>query len=157
MPQIGSDLLTVSEDLVKLLEQSAATLATVAHRLDEEFANRFTGSQPNPAGIITRVKKLEQQLPKLRQQCQEIMSQKQELIDHARRELSSNTVQLQQLCNRSGAPPSEGSAAVYAGYSKALQDWDSSMGSRTAVDLGNQDAAYSKESLNWALAQSNLE
>ena len=45
MLQIGSDLLTVSEDLVKLLEQSAATLATVAHRLDEEFANRFTGSQ----------------------------------------------------------------------------------------------------------------
>jgi hypothetical protein len=56
----------------------------------------------------------------------------QELVDHARRELSSNTAQLQQLCTRSGAPPIEGSAGVYAGYNKALQDWDASMASRSA-------------------------
>lgn len=41
MSQLGSELPTVCEDLISLLEKSHTTLSLVARKLEEEFSDRF--------------------------------------------------------------------------------------------------------------------
>ena len=160
----ASDLQRAGEDLVSLLERSGAALATVARRLEEEFADRFAADGVNPLAVARRVRRLERDLPELKARCQEVIAAKQELADAARSLLRGNRETLQALAARSGAPRHDDAAAV-AAFDGALNEWDAQL--RRAREAGGVvdgvggcvlgGGGYSAEGLNAALARSNLQ
>ncbi|KIY99690.1 hypothetical protein MNEG_8269 [Monoraphidium neglectum] len=151
----SSDLAVAGEDLIGLLERSGTTLAQVARRLEEEFADRFSDVGVNPLAIIKRIRRLERDLPELKEQCQALITTKQELTDSARQLLHSNRDQLQALNARSGAPQHD-DAAVVGAFDSAIGEWDSQM-RRARENAGGGGLAYTTQALNLALARSNLQ
>lgn len=67
-----------TEGLVRLLTKANHDLTVVQHRLDKEFQQIYP-ENANPMKLVSRIKKIQQDLSTLEEQCRELLTAKQVL------------------------------------------------------------------------------
>ncbi|CAN6539535.1 unnamed protein product [Malus baccata var. baccata] len=85
-----------TDGLVKLLTKANHDLTVVQHRLEREFQQIYPDNA-NPMKLVSRIKKIQEELSTLEDHCRQLLSAKQDLIDKARTTLVGNRNQLQRM------------------------------------------------------------
>ncbi|EXC18764.1 hypothetical protein L484_007137 [Morus notabilis] len=85
-----------TDGLLKLLTKANHDLTLVQQRLEKEFQQVYPDNA-NPMKLVSRIKKIQEDLSALKEQCHELLSAKQGLIDGARTLLVGNRSLLQRM------------------------------------------------------------
>ncbi|AQK55881.1 uncharacterized protein LOC100276200 [Zea mays] len=110
-------------DVLLTLTNARGTLADVQRRLDLEFRAAYP-DHANPAKLVARVKRLEEEAAALKEMCRDLLTQKQELIDQIRVSLMAQRGMTQRLLAASGLPPlSDADETVHNSLNEVIQDW----------------------------------
>uniref|UniRef100_A0A453AY66 Protein FAM33A n=1 Tax=Aegilops tauschii subsp. strangulata TaxID=200361 RepID=A0A453AY66_AEGTS len=90
-------------DVYLTLVGASNTLADVQRRLDLEFRASYP-DHANPAKLVGRVKRVQEEVAALKDLCRDLLAQKQELIDMMRTSLAAQRSATQRLLASSGLP-----------------------------------------------------
>ncbi|KAM6542031.1 hypothetical protein CsatB_006478 [Cannabis sativa] len=85
-----------TDGLENLLKKANHDLTLVQLKLDKEFQQTYP-ENANPMKIVSRIKKLQEDLFTLKDQCRELLSAKQDLIDKARTVIVGNRNSIQRM------------------------------------------------------------
>ncbi|KAK4853823.1 hypothetical protein QYF36_015257 [Acer negundo] len=91
------------DGLMSLLTKSNHELATIHYQLEKEFQKIYP-ENANPMKLVSRVKKLQEDLSTLKDQCQELLAAKQDLIDKAQTTLVGNRTLVRRMQASLGVP-----------------------------------------------------
>ncbi|KAK9947234.1 hypothetical protein M0R45_012666 [Rubus argutus] len=112
-----------TEGLVRLLTKANHDLTVVQHRLDTEFQQIYPESA-NPMKLVSRIKKIQQDLSTLEEQCRELLTAKQDLIDKARTTLVGNRNLVQRMEASMGiSPSSDTNDSAFANFNLIIDEW----------------------------------
>ncbi|KAK1268992.1 hypothetical protein QJS04_geneDACA022848 [Acorus gramineus] len=78
-------------------------LTFVRRELDKQFDKSYPNNV-NPCKLVSRIRRIQEELPSLKEQCRELLTAKQDLIDNARSILVGNRSLLQRLQASCGLP-----------------------------------------------------
>ncbi|EOY29294.1 Uncharacterized protein TCM_036881 [Theobroma cacao] len=92
-----------ADNLVNLFSKANHDLLVVHYRLEKEFQQIYPDNA-NPMKLVSRIKKIQEELSSLTEQCRELLSAKQDLIDKARTTLVGNRNLLQHMQAPMGIP-----------------------------------------------------
>ncbi|XVF89430.1 hypothetical protein PTKIN_Ptkin19aG0129600 [Pterospermum kingtungense] len=92
-----------ADNLVNLFTKAKHDLLVVQYRLEKEFQQIYPDNA-NPMKLVSRIKKIQEELSSLTEQCRELLSAKQDLIDKARTTLVGNRNLLQRMQASMGIP-----------------------------------------------------
>ncbi|KAM5564637.1 hypothetical protein ABKV19_018951 [Rosa sericea] len=117
---MGQEHHEATEGLVRLLTKANHDLAVVQHRLDKEFQQIYP-QNANPMKLVSRIKKIQQDLSTLEDQCRQLLTAKQDLIDKARTTLVGNRNLVQRMEASMGISDSDDSA--FANFNQIIDEW----------------------------------
>ncbi|XP_015695761.2 uncharacterized protein LOC102710349 [Oryza brachyantha] len=118
-------------DLLSTLAAANSTLADVQRRLDVEFRAAYP-DHANPAKLVARLKRIQEEVAALKGLCRDLLAQKQELIDTMRTSLAAQRRATQRLLASSGLPPmSDKEEAAYASLNQIIDEWTAHVGPAT--------------------------
>ncbi|PRQ16688.1 putative spindle and kinetochore-associated protein [Rosa chinensis] len=86
---MGQEHHEATEGLVRLLMKANHDLTVVQHNLDRELQQSYP-QNANLMKLVSRIKKIQQDLSTLEDQCRQVLTAKQDLIDKARTTLVGN-------------------------------------------------------------------
>ncbi|KAJ1281413.1 hypothetical protein BS78_04G303800 [Paspalum vaginatum] len=110
-------------DILSTLADGSAALADVQRRLDLEFRASYP-DHANPAKLVARVKRVQEEVAALKELCRDLLTQKQELIDRIRMSLVAQRGTTQRLLAASGLPPlSEADEAAHSSLNVVIDEW----------------------------------
>ncbi|VAH43291.1 unnamed protein product [Triticum turgidum subsp. durum] len=110
-------------DVYLTLVGASNTLADVQRRLDLEFRASYP-DHANPAKLVGRVKRVQEEVAALKDLCRDLLAQKQELIDMMRTSLAAQRSATQRLLASSGLPLMTGDEeAAYASLKQVIDEW----------------------------------
>ncbi|KAF5957414.1 hypothetical protein HYC85_004639 [Camellia sinensis] len=108
------------DNLVNLLTKASHDLTLVQHKLEKEFQQIYPDNA-NPIKLVSRIKKLQQDLSSLKEQCRVLLAAKQDLIDKARTTLVGNRSSLQRLQASTGIPvTSDSDDPAYTNFNQVI-------------------------------------
>nr|DAD27507.1 TPA_asm: hypothetical protein HUJ06_028975 [Nelumbo nucifera] len=111
------------DNLLNLFTKASYDLSVVQHRLEKEFQNIYP-ENANPMNLVSRVKKIQDELSSLKDQCRELLAAKQDLIDQARTTLVGNRSLLQRMQTSSGLPVTRDfDDPAYADFNQIIDEW----------------------------------
>ncbi|GJM87216.1 hypothetical protein PR202_ga03150 [Eleusine coracana subsp. coracana] len=117
-------------DVFSTLADASAALADVQRRLDLEFRASYPDHdlrrrlQVNPAKLVARVKRIQEEAAALKELCRDLLTQKQELIDKMQRSLTAQRGATQRLLAVSGLPPmSEADVDAHDSLNEVIDEW----------------------------------
>ncbi|GMY21054.1 spindle and kinetochore-associated protein 2 [Fagus crenata] len=100
----------------------------VQHRLEKEF------QQENPMKLLSRIKKVQEDLLTLKEQCHELLKAKQDLIDKARTTLVGKRTLLQQMQASVGIPfISDSDDSAFANFNQIVDEGEAQVRSKTVI------------------------
>ncbi|KAB1204772.1 hypothetical protein CJ030_MR8G027381 [Morella rubra] len=176
------------DSLVNLFTKANHDLTVVQHRLEKEFQQVYPDNrsiihyydgilnfeyclQANPINLVSRIKKMQEDLLNLKEQCHELLAAKQDLIDKARTTLIGNRSLLQRMQASVGIPltcDSDDSAFanfnqnsanqnLFAGRNQLniVDEWAVQVRSRTGDERQESDAQDINKLLFSAIVQTN--
>ncbi|KAK1438402.1 hypothetical protein QVD17_04211 [Tagetes erecta] len=127
------------DGLVNLLTKANNDLTVVHNRLDKEFRQIYPDNA-NPMKLVSRIKKIQDELPSLKEQCRELLSAKQDLIDKARTTIVGNRASLQRLQTSIGIPVTNDSDdTAFTNFNEVIDEWAQQVRSKTG-DEGHEDS-----------------
>ncbi|KAK3155506.1 hypothetical protein QOZ80_2BG0204070 [Eleusine coracana subsp. coracana] len=110
-------------DVFSTLADASAALADVQRRLDLEFRASYP-DHVNPAKLVARVKRIQEEAAALKELCRDLLTQKQELIDKMQRSLTAQRGATQRLLAVSGLPPmSEADVDAHDSLNEVIDEW----------------------------------
>uniref|UniRef100_A0A2P2KAQ7 Protein FAM33A n=1 Tax=Rhizophora mucronata TaxID=61149 RepID=A0A2P2KAQ7_RHIMU len=92
-----------TDGLLNLLKKGSHDLNAVQFKLEREFQQVYPDNA-NPMKLVSRIKKIQEDLTFLNDQCRELLAAKQDLIDKARTTLIGNRSLLQRMQASVGIP-----------------------------------------------------
>ncbi|KAM5564638.1 hypothetical protein ABKV19_018951 [Rosa sericea] len=136
---MGQEHHEATEGLVRLLTKANHDLAVVQHRLDKEFQQIYP-QNANPMKLVSRIKKIQQDLSTLEDQCRQLLTAKQDLIDKARTTLVGNRNLVQRMEASMGISDSDDSA--FANFNQIIDEWKVQARSKAGNDLQSNEFYY---------------
>jgi len=131
------------------LEKAQADLEWVGNKLEQEFSSRYKGGEINPMDVMTRIHRLNAELPAVASECSEVLQAKQLIVDAAKHSLVGNTEELQRLERKAGIEHSDDGEAALRSFHTAVQELEAKL------RLPHAGAgALSRAELNEAVAHS---
>ncbi|OVA03165.1 hypothetical protein BVC80_8085g5 [Macleaya cordata] len=128
------------DDLVNLFSKANHDLTVVHNRLEKEFQQIYPDNA-NPLKLVSRIKKIQEDLSSLKDQCRELLAAKQDLIDKARTGLVGNRSLLQRMQTSSGIPPtSDSDDPAYTNFNQIIDEWIVQVRSKTGDDKQDSDS-----------------
>ncbi|GFQ05638.1 hypothetical protein PHJA_002707900 [Phtheirospermum japonicum] len=119
------------DGLLNLFSKANRDLSTVHHKLHKEFQQVYP-DHANPMKLVSRLKKIEEEMSSLKDQCRELLAAKQDLIDKARTLLVGNRTQLQRLQASTGIPVTrDADDPAYASFNQIIDEWATQVKSKT--------------------------
>lgn len=110
-------------DILSTLADANAALADVQRRLDLEFRASYP-DHANPAKLVARLKRVQEEVAALKDLCRDLLTQKQELIDRISVSLVSQRGTTQRLLAASGLPPlSDADEAAQNSLDQVIDEW----------------------------------
>ncbi|VAH27487.1 unnamed protein product [Triticum turgidum subsp. durum] len=110
-------------DVYLTLVGASNTLADVQRRLDLEFRASYP-DHANPAKLVGRVKRVQEEVAALKDLCRDLLAQKQELIDMMRTSLAAQRSATQRLLASSGLPlMTDDEEAACASLKQVIDEW----------------------------------
>ncbi|KAK1620532.1 hypothetical protein QYE76_026049 [Lolium multiflorum] len=110
-------------DVFLTLVGASNALADVQRRLDLEFRASYP-DHANPAKLVGRVKRVQEDVAALKDLCRDLLAQKQELIDLMRTSLAAQRSATQRLLASSGLPlMTEDDEAAYGNLKQVIDEW----------------------------------
>ncbi|KAF6137890.1 hypothetical protein GIB67_014019 [Kingdonia uniflora] len=128
------------DDLVNLLTKANNDLTFVQNRLEKEFHQTYPHNA-NPLMLVSRMKKIQEDLSILKDQCRHLLAAKQDLIDKARTTLVGNRNLLQRMKASSGIPSTSFDDPTYTNFNQIIDEWIAQVRSKTGDkhDSDSQD------------------
>ncbi|KAI5008319.1 uncharacterized protein LOC123425072 [Hordeum vulgare subsp. vulgare] len=110
-------------DVYLTLLGASNTLADVQRRLDLEFRASYP-DHANPAKLVGRLKRVQEEVAALKDLCRDLLAQKQKLIDMMRTSLAAQRSATQRLLASSGLPlMTDEEEATYTSLKKVIDEW----------------------------------
>ncbi|GER39738.1 spindle and kinetochore-associated protein 2 [Striga asiatica] len=142
------------DGLLNLFSKANRDLSAVHNKLHKEF-NQVYPDHANPMKLVSRLKKIEEEMSSLKDQCRELLAAKQDLIDKARTLLVGNRTQLQRLQSSAGVPvTSDADDPAYVSFNQVIDEWGMQVKSKTENEL-ESDSNDINQLLFSAIVQSN--
>ncbi|CAN6274133.1 unnamed protein product [Urochloa humidicola] len=121
-------------DVLSTLADASAALDDVQHRLDLEFRASYSDNA-NPAKLVARMKRIQQDVAALKELCRDILTQKQELIDRIHVNLVTQRGTTQRLLAASGLDPlSDADEAAHSSLNQVIDEWNAHVSPITGED-----------------------
>ncbi|KAL6216018.1 hypothetical protein ACLB2K_009245 [Fragaria x ananassa] len=121
--KMGQEHHEATEGLVRLLTKANHDLTAVQHRLDKEFQQIYP-QNANPMKLVSRIKKIQQDLSTLEDQCRHLLTAKQDLIDKARTTLVGNRNLVQRMEASMGiSPTTDSHDSAFANFNQIIDEW----------------------------------
>ncbi|KAK3210771.1 hypothetical protein Dsin_015477 [Dipteronia sinensis] len=141
------------DGLMSLLTKSNHELATIHYKLEKEFQKIYP-ENANPMKLVSRVKKLQEDLSTLKDQCQELLAAKQDLIDKAQTTLVGNKTLVRRMQASLGVP-SESEDPAFDSFKQVIDEWTIQVRSRTGDEKHESDSEDINKLLFSAIVESN--
>ncbi|CAA0814992.1 Unknown protein [Striga hermonthica] len=126
------------DGLLNLFSKANRDLSAVHNKLHKEF-NQLYPDHANPMKLVSRLKKIEEEMSSLKDQCRELLAAKQDLIDKARTLLVGNRTQLQRLQSSAGVPvTSDADDPAYVSFNQIIDEWGMQVKSKTDNELESE-------------------
>ncbi|XP_022882789.1 uncharacterized protein LOC111399612 [Olea europaea var. sylvestris] len=123
------------DGLLNLFSKANRDLSMVYNKLQKEFQQVYP-DHANPMKLVTRLKKIEEEMSSLKNQCRELLTAKQDLIDKARTILEGNRSMVQRLQASTGIPiTSESDDPAYVSFNQVIDEWTAHVRSRTEDEM----------------------
>ncbi|KAI6689573.1 hypothetical protein NL676_026401 [Syzygium grande] len=142
-----------TDQLVNLFHKSHHDLAVIHHRLEREF-HQIYPDNANPLKLVTRIKKVLEDVSSLKDQCQELLVAKQDLIDQARTTLVGNRGLLRKMQASVSIPvTSDSEDSAYANFNQVIDEWTKQVQSASGAKEHVADAEDLNKLLFSAIVQ----
>ncbi|KAK9130289.1 hypothetical protein Sjap_010776 [Stephania japonica] len=143
------------DDLFNLFTKANNDLTVVHNRLHKEFQQTYPDNA-NPLKLVSRIKKIQDELSSLKVQCRELLTAKQDLIDKARAILVGNRNLIQRMQGSCGvSPASDSDDSAYVNFNQIIDEWTSQIRSKTEDDMHCSDSKDINRLLFSAVVQGN--
>ncbi|XP_058203553.1 uncharacterized protein LOC131317887 [Rhododendron vialii] len=143
------------DGLVNLFTKANHDLTVVQHKLEKEFQQIYP-DHANPMKLVSRIKKVQEDLSALQEQCRELLAAKQDLIDKARTTLVGNISSLQRLQASTGvAVTSDSQDPAYTNFNKIIDEWTAQLRSRKGDVTEDSSSEDVNQLLFSAIVQGN--
>ncbi|XP_024029182.1 uncharacterized protein LOC21390543 [Morus notabilis] len=143
-----------TDGLLKLLTKANHDLTLVQQRLEKEFQQVYPDNA-NPMKLVSRIKKIQEDLSALKEQCHELLSAKQGLIDGARTLLVGNRSLLQRMQSSMEVPLTDDAGdSAFDYFNQIIDEWTGQVRSGTG-DESNSNPEDVNKLLFSAIVQSN--
>ncbi|KAH7841743.1 hypothetical protein Vadar_033706 [Vaccinium darrowii] len=143
------------DGLVNLFTKANHDLTMVQHKLEKEFQQIYP-DHANPMKLVSRIKKVQEDLLSLQKQCRELLAAKQDLIDKARTTLVGNVSSLQRLQASTGvAITSDSQDPAYTNFNKIIDEWTAQVRSRKGDLTDDSSSEDVNQLLFSAIVQGN--
>ncbi|KAK1367589.1 Spindle and kinetochore-associated protein 2 [Heracleum sosnowskyi] len=130
------------DNLLNLFTIANRDLNVVENRLEKEFQKIYP-QNANPMELVSRIKKIEDELVFLKQECGHLLAAKQDLIDKARTTLVGNRLSIQRLQASTGVPvTSDSDDPAYNNFNQIIDEWTVQVRSKMSddePDSGSED------------------
>lgn len=128
-----------ADGLMNMFMKANHDLSIVYHKLEKEFGQIYPDNA-NPIMLVSRIKKVQDDLVSLKEQCREVLAAKQDLIDKARTTLVGNKLLVQQLEASTGvAVTKDSDDSSYSNFKEVIDEWTTQIRSRTG-DEGHESS-----------------
>ncbi|KAA3458079.1 spindle and kinetochore-associated protein 2 [Gossypium australe] len=130
-----------ADNLVNLFTKANHDLLVVQYRLEKEFQQIYPDNA-NPMKLVSRIKKIQEELSSLTEQCRELLSAKQDLIDKARTILVGNRNLLQRMQASTGTSlTSDSDDPALTNFNQIIDEWTDQVRSRIGVQAIDTSAS----------------
>ncbi|XP_062097213.1 uncharacterized protein LOC133803258 [Humulus lupulus] len=144
-----------TDGLAKLLKKANHDLTLVQLKLEKEFQQIYP-ENANPMKIVSRIKKIQEDLSTLKEQCRELLSAKQDLIDKARTVIVGNRSSLQRMRKSMGLTDTDDSGdSAFESFNQIIDEWTVQVRSRTGGEINGSDSEDVNKLLFSAIVESN--
>lgn len=128
------------DDLENLFSKTNHDLTLVQTKLSKEFQQTYP-DDVNPMKLISRIKKVQEDLSSVKVQCRQLLSAKQDLIDKARATLVANRSLVQRMQASSGVlPTSDSDDLAYTNFQQIIDEWTVQFRSETGAEKHDFDS-----------------
>ncbi|KAL8106960.1 uncharacterized protein LOC141670561 [Apium graveolens] len=135
------------DNLLNLFTIANHDLNVVENRLEKEFQKIYP-QNANPMELVSRIKKIEDELVFLKQECGHLLAAKQDLIDKARTTLVGNRLSIQRLQASTGVPvTSDSDDPAYNNFNQIIDEWTVQVRSK----MGDDEPDSGSEDINQKL------
>ncbi|MBA0674005.1 hypothetical protein Goari_015623 [Gossypium aridum] len=122
-----------ADNLVNLFTKANHDLLVVQYRLEKEFQQIYPDNA-NPMKLVSRIKKIQEELSSLTEQCRELLSAKQDLIDKARTILVGNRNLLHRMQASTGTSlTSDSDDLALTNFNQIIDEWTDQVRSRIGM------------------------
>ncbi|XP_022750347.1 spindle and kinetochore-associated protein 2-like [Durio zibethinus] len=141
--------------LVNLFTKANHDLLVIQYRLEKEFQQIYPDSA-NPMKLVSRIKKIQEELSSLTEQCRELLSAKQDLIDKARTTLVGNRNLLHRMQTSMAIPvTSHSDDSAFTNFNQVIDEWTVQVRSRIGDETQESESEDINKLLFSAIVQSN--
>ncbi|OMO61561.1 hypothetical protein CCACVL1_23433 [Corchorus capsularis] len=144
-----------ADNLLNLFTKANNDLLVVQYRLEKEFQQIYPDNA-NPMKLVSRIKKIQEELSSLTEQCRELLSAKQDLIDKASTTLVGNRNLIQRMQASTGThPTSDSDDPAFANFNQIIDEWTVQVRSRIGDETQQSESEDINKLLFSAIVQSN--
>ncbi|XP_044464637.1 uncharacterized protein LOC123195096 isoform X2 [Mangifera indica] len=144
-----------TDGLVNLLTRANHDLNMIQYKLEKEFQQVYP-EHANPMKLVSRIKKVQEDLSTLKEQCRELLAAKQDLIDKARTTLVGNRSLVQKMQASLDIPvTSESEDPAFASFKEIIDEWTVQMRTRAGDENQDSDSEDINKLLFSAIVESN--
>ncbi|XP_010063842.2 spindle and kinetochore-associated protein 2 [Eucalyptus grandis] len=144
-----------ADQLVNLFRKSDHDLTVIHHRLEREFRQIYP-DDANPLKLVSRIKKVLDDVSSLKDQCQELLVAKQDLIDQARTTLVGNRSLIRKMQASVSIPlTSDSEDPAYANFNQIIDEWTKQVQSASGSEQHVADTKDLNKLLFSAIVQSS--
>ncbi|XP_027369159.1 uncharacterized protein LOC113874986 [Abrus precatorius] len=151
---MGHQYHQATDGLLTLFTKANHDLAMVHHRLEMEFQQVYPYNA-NPMKLVSRIKKIQEDISTLKGQCHELLAAKQDLIDKAQRTLVENRNSVQRMQTSLGITPTGEDDAAFTNFKQVIEEWTVQVRSKTGNEMHDSDSGDLNKLLFSAIVQSN--
>ncbi|KAF1885559.1 hypothetical protein Lal_00039390 [Lupinus albus] len=143
------------EGIVRLFTKANHDLNMLKHRLEKEFENVYP-ENANPMKLVSRIKKIQDDILILTGQCHHLLAAKQDLIDKAQTVLLENRNLLHRMQSSLGIPITpQQHDDPFTNFKQIIEEWTLQVRSKTGDKTDDADSGDLNKLLFSALVQSN--
>ncbi|KAL7001789.1 hypothetical protein U1Q18_002937 [Sarracenia purpurea var. burkii] len=143
------------DGLLNLFTKANHDLTLVQHKLEKEFQQIYPDNA-NPIELVSRIKKVQDDVSSLKGQCSELLAAKQDLIDKARTVLVGNRSLMKKLQASTGVPVTKDSDdPACTNFNQIIDEWTAQLRSRTGDEMHESNSEDINQLLFSAIVQGN--
>ncbi|KAI9118253.1 hypothetical protein K1719_010585 [Acacia pycnantha] len=143
-----------TDGLLSLFSKANHDLALVHLKLEKEFQQIYPDNA-NPMKLVSRIKKMQEDISTLKEQCHQLLAAKQDLIDKAQRTLVENRDLVQRMQASMGTSLPDEDDSAFTNFKQIIEEWTAQVRSRTGNETHDSDSGDVNKLLFSAIVESN--